>query len=219
MSCKPLTRMNYEEFTEGAMFLMAHAVPTGWKKLWPSTPDFWENYLAFLIEKPLPLGTLPNIPKNKALLSLCAKPASDVSNATHCILCTIICFHVDLQSRQIERPRKAGKAFFSPSFLPVNGLPLTNVCCTSGGIRIIRLTGESPGSPPAWQGDVNPSDGDWLRRQRCPRPRGRGSAHARGPGARRRREDAGPGPVRGVSEPLPRGRSGRNCLVSLREEG
>lgn len=33
MSSKPLSRMNYKEFTESAMFLMAKAVSAGWKTI------------------------------------------------------------------------------------------------------------------------------------------------------------------------------------------
>lgn len=72
-----------------------------------------------------------------------------------------------------------------------------------GGIRIIRLTGDSPGSSPAWQGDLNPSDGDWLRLQGCVRARAAGEVRRRaGParaGARRRQLQVRAGGVRAAA--------------------
>lgn len=131
--------------------------------------------------------------------------------------------------------QKAGKAFYSPSF-PQHSSPTVPgtlfalskcLLCehfpTSRGTRIIRLTGEPPGSPPAWQGDLKPPHGDWLQLQGCVRARGAGEMRRRaGPasaGAKRPQLGCSLESGLRVSE-LPRPeRSGRNCLVSLQEWG
>lgn len=89
------------------------------------------------------------------------------------------------------RPWKAGRAFFSYFLQRSSSKQFTLDKCLLhkyfpplGGIRIIRLTGESPDSPPAWQGDLNPSDRDWLQLQGCVRARAAGEVRRRASPAR-----------------------------------
>lgn len=139
--------------------------------------------LSFMIQKSLPLGTLPDTLQSKVICSLCvnASLGFSICHTLHSIHCNLY------TSPSLDRSKDPGGQgrhsirLLSAAFVPqVPGTQLLHEHFPPAARSpTIQLTGDSPSSSPAWQGYLNPQHRDWLQLQGC--------VHAWGAGKVRRR--------------------------------